>query len=220
MINTKDSEIYLYTVSNLLMIIEEFNQIYRNVEYDELREIANYRFKELDLSVRISYPFRNMASFDCKTEKNREVDIVVRDKGLEIEVKYLRNYNSKAGTSNSANWKNTFEKDYSWICNKIKSGEKGKSAFIIGWFNAYERFSQIVQLGTGKSSRPLINKERMKIFPFVNVQENGTRVDEVFYMYNKAYQPLNINIDGCDSSCVDCVFLGKPEDKFHFAIYY
>ena len=39
-------------------------------------------------------------------------------------------------------------------------------------------------------------------------------------MYSKAYESLPIQIIGYDKDVVNCMFLGKENDTFHFAMYW
>lgn len=211
-----------YLISNCLFIIDEFNDRYQTVcERDKLKDIADLEFCEADLVVRLGYPFRQMANFNMQGNAQ---DIVVKSKDFIIEVKYLRNFFSKTKSgefrSNKLKWDEAFQKDFNWLCNEIKLGKKGTRAFILGWFNAFERFSDIMQIGQGKGKNPTINQERINLFPFLNYNPQTNKVNDIFYMYSLAYKELNIRIPGYNNEHASCMFVGKPDDKFHFALYW
>ena len=41
---------------------------------------------------------------------------------------------------------------------EIDSDKAGKVAFVIGWFNCVDSFSQLIQLGTGNGAYPLADE--------------------------------------------------------------
>lgn len=207
-----------YLISNCLFIIDEFNDRYKGVSKEELKVIADTEFNEADLVVRLGYPFRTQANFNMN---GCERDIEVKSKGFAMEVKYLRNFKSSFNTStNKLRWKEAFEKDYTWLCNEFINEKKGKRAFILGWFNAYNRFSEIMQMGEGHGYIPKVNKERIDLFPFLNYDPKDGTTKSITYMYKEAFKPRQIRIIGYPDAYVDCMFLGTETDKFHFAMYY
>jgi hypothetical protein len=205
-----------YLISTCLFIIDEFNERFKNIESKEdLKDIADDGFSEADLTVRLGYPFRQMAKFSMQGPDTR--DIIVESKDFMIEVKFLRNWQSNGGKANKITWAE-LKKDFDWLFNEIKSGKKGKRAFIIGWFNAVERFSQLVQLGKGKGGFPDIDEGKMRYFPFLN--RNGNKTKDIFYMYPRAYKSLPLFIPGYAEEAAECMFFGQETDKFHIALYY
>ena len=213
----KQPTIDQYLISNCLFIIDEFNDRFERIQTKkDLKEIADNGFTEADLVVRLGYPFRQMAKFNMQGPDTR--DIVVDSKDFQIEVKFLRNFTSNYGkTSNKITWKD-LDKDFQWLFSEIKKGSKGKRAFVIGWFNSVERFSQIVQLGKGKGKEPDIDEEKRRVFPFIN--SVGSKTKEIFYMYSSAYEPLTVQIPGYPGVGANCMFFGKGTDKFHIALYW
>lgn len=208
-----------YLISTCLFIIDEFNERFETKTLDELKLFADMNFCEADLVVRLGYPFRQMASFNMQGTAR---DIVVPKKDFIIEVKYLRNFTSNSSIKSRAAkivWEEAFQKDYDWLTNEIISGHKGKRAFVIGWFNAVERFSQLMQLGEGQGQYPKINQERLRLFPFLTHKADSDRTKDIFYKYEQAFIEKPISIRGYQEE-VTCIFLGKPDDKFHFALYY
>ncbi|GAA0723636.1 hypothetical protein GCM10008905_16490 [Clostridium malenominatum] len=207
-----------YLISNCLFIIDEFNERYKNLDSDSLRVIANNEYAEADIAIKLGYQFRNMANFNFQ---GRSSDIVIKSKDFIIEVKYLRNFKSKFGTyTNKMTWHDAFEKNYSWLSNEVQKGKKGNRAFVIGWFNAVDRFSEIMQLGEGNGNSPNLNIERSRYFPFLNRYGDSKKTKDIFYMYSNAYKEMSIPILGYSEESINCVFIGKEEDKFHFCIYY
>ena len=90
----------------------------------------------------------------------------------------------------------------------------------MGWFNVENRnFADIMQLGAGAGKNPLINKERMKLFPFLNYDPKTEKTNDIKYRYGAAYKELTISLPGIDEH-VSCMFVGKETDKFHFVIYW
>lgn len=56
-------------------------------------------------------------------------------KKFKIEVKYLKNWKGTSGKySASKTWKE-YQDDFDWLLTEIDNGNKGKVAFIFGWFN-------------------------------------------------------------------------------------
>lgn len=218
-----------YLLSTCLFVIDDFNIQYKDlsVRSPELKSEADTCYTEADLVVRLGYPFRQMANFSLKTSKGKDGefnDIIVKERDFRIEVKYIRN--SKSGNKTAAysvhrNW-DTIEEDLLWLIEEVRKGNKGKRAFVIGWFNSTERFSDQMQLGKGGGRYPVINPERMKYFPFIGYDDKSCLMSTVKYNYSSAYNPISIHLPGLarDGLSVQCLFLGESEDKFHFAIYY
>ena len=155
-----------YLVSNCLFIIDEFNEKFKGKDKNSLKTLADTEFNEGDIAIRLGYPFRHMAHFNFQ---GKSCDIVVKSQDFIIEVKYLRNFKAKSkrpSYSNKLIWRDAFQRNYDWLCDEIKRGKKGNRAFILGWFNAVNRFSEIMQLGESTGQYPDINNERLRLFPF------------------------------------------------------
>lgn len=207
-----------YLVSNCLFIIDEFNERYKSVSEDDLRNIANSEYSEADMVVRLGYPFKHMATFNMQGKsKVSGNDIVVKSKDFKIEVKLLKNYKSIGGTSNSTAWKE-IEKDFTWLLNEVVDGHNGKRAFVIGWFNVVDRFSQIVQLGKSSGSTPDIDHRRLGYFPFL--YNDGEKTKDITYMYSEAYKELPVKSLYYEQGSINCMFFGKKDDVFHLAVYW
>ena len=103
---------------------------------------------------------------------------------------------------------------------EIKDGNKHKRAFIIGWFNCVDNFSQYMQLGTGKGSKPIANEERIAYFPFLKKIKVPTLTTDLVYNYATAYRETQLTLIGEDEVDCNCIFLGNENDCFHFALYY
>ncbi|MGJ0841591.1 hypothetical protein [Clostridium tertium] len=208
-----------YFKSNLLLIIEEMNINLKKYSNEDLKHFADNLFTEADLQARIWYPYRNFAHLNMQGNPK---DIHIPSKDFILEVKYLRNFSSAYNSkSNKATWHNAFEKDYNWLINEIKNGKKNKRAFILGWINIDGRnFNNLMQLGIGSGQSPSINKERIILFPFLNYNPNNNRTNSIFYSYMQNNKINSITIPGYGNETVNCLFLGKPQDKFHIAVYF
>lgn len=211
-----------YLVSTCLFVIDEFNMRLQEKTREERKNIANEEFSEADLVVRLGYPFKNMANFNMQGKAH---DIVVKAKNFVIEVKYLRNFNSYSKTKNKIHkanktiWHDAFEKDFNWLCEEIKTGQKGNVAFVIGWFNVVDTFAEIMQLGESTGCAPKINTERCKLFPFLKYNTKTMSTKDIKYRYYRNLKEYTIDIADIDED-VNCMFIGNENDIFHFAMYY
>ncbi|OLN22915.1 hypothetical protein BTO30_07155 [Domibacillus antri] len=210
-----------YLISNCLFMIDEFNERYENVSKEELKKIADSEYSEADMVVRLGYPFRQMANFNMQGRSKQAAgnDIVVKSKDFRIEVKLLKNYKSSKGSySSSTTWKE-IERDFHWLLEEVKNGNSGKRAFVIGWFNAVECFSQIIQLGKSAGSQPDIDHRKKGYFPFL--VHNGEKTRDILYMYKDSYEKMPVHsLYNADGSDVNCMFFGEKDDKFHIAMYW
>lgn len=213
-----------YLLSTCLFTIDEFNEKYDSLSKDELKKIADNNYNEMDICVKIGYPFSNVhytVGDDKDDNKNKSNhDLYIKSKNFKIEIKYLKNYKSGYNSkSNSKIWK-PYQKDFDWLEAEIKNGNKGRSAFIIGWFNCVERFSQLMQLGATRGSKPLVNEHKLVYFPFLQRLALPTHTQDLTYDYEESYTSKKIKFIGVDQPNIDCLFLGNKNDKFHFVIYY
>ncbi len=214
-----------YLLSTCLFIIDEFNEQYRDLERNQLKKIADEKFNEMDICVRVGYPFKQMAHYTVGDSGNRTKskvnhDIDIESKDFKIEVKYLKNWRSASGTSSaSKNWI-VYQEDFDWLLQEIGEGKKGKRAFIIGWFNCVERFPQLIQLGEGSGSKPLASERKLCYFPFLRKMTVPTYTTDLVYNFSSAYKPLPVNLIGEADQELNCYFLGNEKDVFYFAIYY
>ncbi|RJE48914.1 MULTISPECIES: hypothetical protein [unclassified Dehalobacter] len=214
-----------YLLSTCLFIIDEFNGLYQNLPKSEIKKIADEKYNEMDICVRIGYPFRQMAHYtvgDSKRQDKSKVnhDIYIEPKDFKIEVKYLKNWKSASQTNSaSKNW-DKYQADFDWLLHETRSGNKGKRAFIIGWFNCVDRFSQLIQLGEGAGNKPKASEKKHCYFPFLTKMNVPALTTDLVYNYNHAYKPLPVNLIGDVKEGYNCLFLGNEHDVFHFAIYY
>ncbi len=220
-----------YLLSTCLFIIDDFNEQYRDVatQSDELIEIA-YGYTEADLVVRIGYPFRQMAKFVMQTSRDKtdKNDIVVGPKDFRIEVKYLKTQYAVSGnpSNKSQGWKE-INTDFAWLMDEIEKGKKNKRAFVVGWFNATGSFANVLPLGVSDSrlekdgTSRQIDDEKFRYFPFLSYSTvDGKKfTNSITYRYGDAYEPVKVHIPTF-SEKLNCLFLGKEDDKFHMAIYY
>lgn len=183
-------------------------------------------FNEMDLTVLMGYPFRQNVRYtgnENKSKKKNEKenhDLFVKTREFKIEVKFLKNWRSEADTfASSKNW-NVFFKDFDWLMDEIDINGNGKAAFVIGWFNCVDYFSSMLQLGKGSGAYPIADENKLCFFPFLTRQTVPTRTRDLKYNYAQAYEELTVNPIGNHKGGYHCMFLGNPDDKFHFAIYY
>jgi len=216
-----------YLVATCLSIIDEFNIMYEGYDKKALKKIADEKYNEMDITVRIGSPFKNNVHYTVgegvKAKKAQKInhDLYVDKKDFKIEVKYLKNWKTPSNTwSATKNW-SVFQQDFDWLMDEIDTENDGKVAFVIGWFNCVEFLSQLIQLGEGSGAYPLVNENKLRYFPFLTKTKEPTRTIDLDYNYEKcAYEEWKISHVGTRSNDYHCMFLGKPEDKFHFAIYY
>ena len=222
-----NTKIQQYLVAVCLFTIDEFNTMYQGYEKDKLKSLADKKFNEMDITVRMGYPFKQLAHYtvgeNARIKKQLKInhDIYIEQKKFKIEVKYLKNWKSKCGTWSATKSWSEFQLDFDWLMDEIDSGNKGKTAFVIGWFNCVKSFSQLIQIGNGSGAYPLVNESRLCYFPFLQRDKMPTRTIDLKYNYDAfAYKELTINPIGKRSGNYNCMFLGNEDDCFHFAIYY
>lgn len=216
-----------YLIATCSLIIDEFNEQYSNSSELELKKIADNDFNEMDLVVRIGYPFRNLVHYttslmrgDKDSEAKGNHDLVIKQKDFVIEVKYLKNWQSSAGSTTSSKKWSEFQKDFDWLFDAIDKGNKNKRAFIIGWFNCVDCIARCIQLGEGGGSHPVVKEEKLAYFPFLRKMSVPTKTKDLQYDYQLAYETQRVNLIGRTGTDYQCLFIGKPNDKFHFAIYF
>ena len=226
-------EQYLLISGSLIM--DELNEQYGNYLEKEfpklaLKESVNERFSETDLTMRLGHPFRQMAHYnvvdpnvDDTAKKNH--DLFIESKEYKIEVKFLKNWRSYVGTASNKKVWDEYQRDFNWLANEIANGRKGKSSFVVGWFNCLDYFAQAIQLGAreeGKrtGSNPIASENRIVYFPFLRRTAVPTHTKDLAYDYRLAYTSLRLNLNENRELDMNCMFLGSETDVFHFAIYY
>lgn len=214
-----------YLLYACLFMIDDFNDKYKQIPMRSpiLEDVAD-SFSEADLVFRLGSPFGNGARFSTQTARGKDKgfnDIVIKSKGFGVEVKFLKRYKSNKGktSSNKISWKQIKE-DFDWLQEKIQKNNKGNFAFVIGWFNSTDRFSQQIQLGERKGVLQEISKEKEPYFPFLKFDTKSRSTLSVEYDYAQAFEPLKLSIKTTGRDEITCIFVGASEDKFHFAIYY
>lgn len=220
----KQPTISQYLLSTCLYTIDEFNERYSHFSKEELKKIADEKFNEMDITVRLGYPFKNTVHYtvgDMK-QKGSKVnhDLFVESKDFKVEIKYLKNWKTNTGTNtNSKEWAE-YQKDFDWLTEEIENGFKGKRAFVIGWFNCVDTISRYLQLGNGRGNKPIVNEERIAYLPFLRRIKVPTYTIDLIYNYDCAYEPISLNLIGEKNPNLNCIFLGNKDDVFHFAIFY
>lgn len=217
---------YLSLICSLL--IDQFNLRYKHFDRNMLQEEANKFYLEQDWVYRIGEPFKELAHYEVPGERGRQShhDIGIPSKDFLIEVKYMKNWKSASKhRTASMSWE-LCKKDLLWLGKELEYGYKGKRAVVFIWFNCVDYLGQIVQLGEGKGtgSRPLASPDKLAYFPYLTSKgkkAKGIHTDELVYDYAKEY-PCQVDLSSTNRGNVnmDCLFLGKPEDKLHIAIYY
>lgn len=212
-----------YLLSTCLFTIDELNEQYRELPKETLKTIADEKYNEMDITVRLGYPFRNTVHYTVgdgtRGIKNNH-DLFVESKDFKIEIKYLKNWKCNSGTNSASKSWQEYQKDFDWLIEEIQNGNKHKRAFVIGWFNCVESISQYLQLGSSAGTKPPINEERVAYFPFLRKTKSPTLVCDLAYNYNRAYQELPLDLIGEKDYNCHCMFLGNQNDVFHFALYY
>ena len=215
--------------------MDELNEQYGDYIQKEspklaLKESVNERFSETDLTMRLGHPFRQMAhynvvdpSVDNPEKKNH--DLFIESKEYRVEVKFLKNWKSYVGTASNKKVWAEYQRDFDWLLSEITNCHKGKSAFIIGWFNCLDYFAQAIQLGereNGKrtGSNPIASENKILYFPFLQKTAVPTHTKDLAYDYSLAYTPLRLYLNDTCELDMNCIFLGSETDVFHFAIYY
>lgn len=217
-----------YLVANCLYMIDEFNMLYKGWNKPELKIEADEKFNEMDITVRLGYPFKQNAHYTAgesgRLKKAQKInhDLYIGQRDFKIEVKYLKNWISSANTrAASKNW-SVFQQDFDWLMDEIDNGKTGKVAFVIGWFNCVDSFSQLIQLGTGSGAYPLVDERKLSYFPFlIKRDENAPKqTKNLTYDYVNAYTESPVRTSSERKGKYRCMFIGGEGDKFHFALYY
>ena len=220
----KKPTISQYLLSTCLFTIDELNEQYKNVSREDLKIIANTKYNEMDITVRLGYPFKQIVHYTAGDTKKNGIkvnhDLYVESKDFKIQVKYLKNWKSTSGTISASKRWAEFQKDFDWLIDEIEKGYKNKRAFVIGWFNCVNSITQCLQLGSGTGSKPLVNEERLAYFPFLRKTKVPTYTSDIVYNYDRAYSELSLDLIGETIPNCNCLFLGNETDVFHFAIFY
>lgn len=213
-----------YLLSTCLFIIDELNEQYNKLTKEDLKIIADEKFNEMDITVRLGYPFKQMVHYTVGDSKRigskLNHDLFIESKDFKIEIKYLKNWSSGSGTKSVSKTWVEYQQDFDWLFEEINNGYKNKRAFVIGWFNCVDSISQYLQLGSGVGSRPLINEERVAYFPFLRKLKSPTYTSDLVYNYERAYKELSLDLIGKTDPNCNCLFLGNENDVFHFAVFY
>ena len=86
----KQPTITQYLLSTWLLIIDEFNELYKNLDTFELKKISDVKFNEMDITVRLGYPFRQMVHYTVGDIKDRSKDAAKSNHDLYIESKNFK----------------------------------------------------------------------------------------------------------------------------------
>ena len=69
---------------------------------------------------------------------------------------------------------------------EIDSDKAGKVAFVIGWFNCVDSFSQLIQFGIGNGAYPLADERKRRYFPFLEANKVPVYTKDLKYCYKKS----------------------------------
>lgn len=217
-----------YLVANCLYMIDEFNMLYKGWDKPKLKIEADEKFNEMDITVRLGYPFKQNAHYTAgesgRIKKAQKInhDLYIGQRDFRIEVKYLKNWISSANTRAASKSWSVFQQDFDWLMDEIDNGKAGKVAFVIAWFNCVESFSQLIQLGTGNGAYPLADERKLAYFPFLIKKDKNApkQTKNLTYDYVNAYTESTVRISSERKGKYRCMFIGEKDDKFHFALYY
>ena len=70
--SVKKPTIEQYLLSTCLFIIDEINEQYKNETKEQLRELSNNRYNEMDITVRLGYPFKQMVHYTVGDKGNKK----------------------------------------------------------------------------------------------------------------------------------------------------
>ena len=99
----KKPTISQYLLSTCLFTIDELNEQYGGLSKEELKQIADDKYNEMDITVRLGYPFKQTVHYTVGDGKKNgskvNHDLYVESKDFKIEIKYLKNWKSNSGTN-------------------------------------------------------------------------------------------------------------------------
>ena len=80
-----------YLLSTCLFTIDELNEQYKALDKEQLKKVADEEFNEMDITVRLGYPFKQMVHYtvgDSKRQNSKvNHDLYVRSKDFKIEIR-------------------------------------------------------------------------------------------------------------------------------------
>lgn len=220
----KEPSITQYLVAACLHNIDELNEKYGHLDKADLKQVADREFNEMDVTVRLGYPFRQMVHYTVgdTVRKGSKVnhDLYVAARDFKVEIKYLRHFKSNSGNYTIPTDWDEFQKDFDWLAEEIAQGKKHKRAFVMGWFNCEDTIAGSLQLGYPTGDKSLVNMERLPYLPFVRATRMPVRKKELVLNYDIAYEAIPLNLIEENNSNMNCIFIGCETDVFHFAVYF
>lgn len=209
-------------------MIDEFNMLYKGWDKPKFKIEADEKFNEMDITVRLGYLFKQNAHYTAgesgRIKKAQKInhDLYIGQRNFKIEVKYLKNWISSANTRVASKSWSVFQQDFDWLMDEIDSGKTGKVAFVIGWFNCVDSFSQLIQLGKGSGAYSLVDERKLAYFPFLIKKDKNApnKTKNLTYDYVNAYTESSVRISSERKGKYRCMFIGEKDDKFHFALYF
>ena len=92
----KKPTISQYLLSTCLFTIDELNEQYRGLSKEELKQIADDKYNEMDITVRLGYPFKQAVHYTVGDGKKNgskvNHDLYVESKDFKIEINKLVTY--------------------------------------------------------------------------------------------------------------------------------
>ena len=114
----KKPTISQYLLSTCLFTIDELNEQYRGLSKEELKQIADDKYNEMDITVRLGYPFKQAVHYTVGDGKKNgskvNHDLYVESKDFKIEIKYLKNWKSNSGTNSASKTWAEYQKDFNF----------------------------------------------------------------------------------------------------------
>ncbi len=154
---------YMELIGSLL--IDQFNERYKEFDSDRFKKEADERFVERDWVYKIGDYFKDLAYYETPCPERGPQghnDICIPSKDFIIEVKYARNFKAASGRRSSSTVWQQYQDDFDWLCDSLKDKKlKGKRTFVIIWCNSVDSFGQIMQLGTKSGCQPTVNTTKI-----------------------------------------------------------
>ena len=95
---------------------------------------------------------------------------------------------------------------------EIDSDKAGKVAYVIGWFNCVDLFSQLIQSGTGTGTYPLADERKKRYFPFLEANKVPVYTKDLKYFLKRAYMELQLDL-------ISFKYNGIYRCMFHVSLY-
>ncbi len=105
-----------YLLSTCLFVIDEMNELYKYMTKEELKNIADTKYNETDILVKIGYFFKQSVHYMVGEEDKKGYkinhDLYIENKDFMIEVKYLKNWECGSGSKSISKSWTEIQKDF------------------------------------------------------------------------------------------------------------